>query len=124
MKTALKFISLSVCGLFFASCCGIDNNFSCGSKITKKTVTTYKEEVQTVDPGGKGGMPYTTIVKVPVTETVSVKEKAVCTDEYCPRPDPCGTLSNEVISRATVQGGTGEPMLGLIPTMKSLVKAE
>lgn len=121
MNTALKSIALIVTGIAFTSCAGIDNNYSCGSKKVEKTKTTYKEEVVTVNPGGKGSMPYTKIVKVPVTETYTVKEKCKCTDSYCPRPDCCGKLSKEVTSRATVQGGTGEPFLGLIPTMKPLV---
>lgn len=124
MKTALKLIALTLCGLAFASCCGIDNNYSCGSKTVEKTITTYKEEVHTVRPGGKGAMPYTKIVRVPTTTTVNVKEKCVCTDKFCPKPDCCGRVSNEVVKRATIQGGTGEPHLGLIPTMRQLVTVE
>ena len=121
MKTALKFIALSICGLAFISCCGIDNNYSCGTKNVEKTETTYREEIQTVHPGGKGGMPYSKVVQIPVETTRTVKEKCGCTDEFCPRPDCCGKLSNEVVKRATIQGGTGEPFLGLIPTMRPLV---
>jgi len=124
MKTALKFISLIVCGLAFASCCGVDNNYSCGKKKVKKTITTYEEKIVTVNPGGKGSMPYTKVVKVPTTKEIWVENKCKCTDEYCPKPDCCGKLSNEVVSRATVQGGTGEPMLGLIPTLRPLVDTD
>ena len=121
MKTAHKFIALVIAGFGFVSCCGIDNNFSCGTKKVEKEVTAYKEKVGTVTPGGKGSMPYTKIVKTPITKTVRVDEECVCTDEYCPKPDCCGRLSDEVVKRATIQGATGEPHIGLIPTMRPLV---
>ena len=120
MKTAHKFIALAVAGFAFASCCGIDNNFSSGNKPKGKEVITYKEEVVTVTPGGKGAMPYTKIVKTPVVTYVD--DPCVCTDKYTPKPDCCGRLSDEVVKRATIQGGTGEPHLGLIPTMRPLVE--
>lgn len=121
MNTALKYISLGIVGVALASCCGYDNNYSKGYKNIEKTKTTFEEKVVTFSPGGKNAVPYTKVVKVPTTETYTVKEKCVCTDSYTPRPDCCGVLSKEVIKRATTQGGTGEPFLGLIPTMKPLV---
>ena len=124
MKTAHKFIALAVAGFGFVSCCGIDNNYNCGlKKAGTKEVTTYKEEVQTVYPSGKGALPYTKIVKVPVTKKVKIKEKCDCTDKFNPNGDCCGRISKEVLSRATVQGSTGETHIGLIPTMRPLVTA-
>jgi len=111
MKTAHKIIALAIAGLGFVSCCGI--------KRDTKEVITYKEEVRTVTPGGKGSLPYTEIVKVPVVSTEKVK--CDCTDSYSPKSDCCGRLSKEVLRRATVQGGTGEPHIGLIPTMRPLI---
>ena len=124
MKTALKTIALIVTGFALASCCGFDNNYSKGSKKIEETKTTYVDKIVTVNPGGKGSMPYTKTVRVPVTTTVFTKKKCKCTSSYNPRPDCCGTLSKEVTSRATTQGATGEPFLGLIPTMKTLVSVE
>lgn len=123
MNTTLKFIAIAVTGLAFASCCGIDNNHSKGYKEVTKDVTTYKEQVVTVYPSGKGGLPYSKVVQVPTTETVTIREKSKCTSSFTPNSH-CGTLGKEVTSRATVQGGTGEPMLGLIPTVKPLVSLE
>ena len=124
MKTAHKFIALAVAGFGFVSCCGIDNNYASGTKMVEKEVTSYEEKIVTVTPSGKDGMPYTKVVKVPVSnKTVKVEEKCVCTDVYYPEPDCCGQLSDEVVSRATIQSGTGEPHLGLIPTMRPLVIA-
>ncbi len=123
MKTTLKFIALTVTGLAFASCCGIDNNHTKGYKSVTKDVTTYKEQVVTVYPSGKGGLPYSKVVKVPTTETVTIKEKHKCTSKFKPNSH-CGSIGTEVVSRASVQGSTGEPFLGLIPTMRPLVSLE
>ena len=120
MKTALKFIALTLSGFAFVSCCGLDNNYSKGYSNVKETVVTYEEKVITINPGGKGAMPYTKVVRVPVETTRNVKKKCVCTDKFTPKPDCCGKLSDAVVTRASVQGGTGEPSLGLIPTMRPL----
>lgn len=49
------------------------------------------------------------------------KQKCVkCLSFYCPKPGCCGTVGENVLSRATMQGGSGEPHIGLIPTMKTL----
>lgn len=121
MKTALKLLTLTLVGFFFASCCGVDNNYSCGKKLIEKEKVTYKEEVQTVYPSGKGGIPYSKIVRIPTVKKIKKYEKCVCGDTYCPKPDCCGVISKSVVKRATVQPSTGEPHLGLIPTMKPLV---
>ncbi|MGC6464846.1 MAG: hypothetical protein ACON38_03990 [Akkermansiaceae bacterium] len=39
---------------------------------------------------------------------------------YNPSPGCCDVVSKAVLKRATAQGGTGEPHIGTIPTMKVL----
>ncbi len=41
---------------------------------------------------------------------------------YCPKPSCCDIISPAVLKRAAAQGGTGEPHIGTIPTMKILGK--
>jgi len=117
MKSAFRILALAAISSLLASCCATQKKH----KTATKTVTTYKEVVHTVTPTSKGGLPYSKITKVPVVTTVEVKDKCKCTSWFCPTRDCCGVTSHEVIKRATVQGASGEPHLGLIPTMKPLV---
>ncbi len=119
MKTALKTIVLIVTGFALASCCG-----NRGTQLVEETKTTYVNKVVTVNPGGKGALPYTKTIKVPVTTTVFTKKKCKCTSSFNPKGGCCGELSKKVTQRATTQGSTGEPFIGLIPTMKTLISVE
>lgn len=103
------------------SCCtgclkGKKYEATCGTpdETYEEQVTTWVEEEVM---GAKG--PY--IVRTPVVTTETKKVDCVtCGSFYCADPGCCDTVSREVLKRATVQGGTGEPHLGLIPTMKTL----
>jgi len=72
----------------------------------------------------KEGLRTETIIdQVAVTQTVDEKISCTkCMSTYCPSKGCCGTTGKEVIRRATAQGGTGNPHIGLIPTMKSLAE--
>ena len=75
-----------------------------------------------VAKGGKGG---TVKVRRPVVKTVKKPVKCTsCGSWYCPDPACCDTVSNQVLRRATAQGASGEPHIGLIPTMKELAPAD
>lgn len=124
MNTALKFIALGISGFAFVSCCGLDNNYSNGSKLVEKKVVKYEDRLITVNPGGKGATPITKVISVPVESTRLVRVKCKTTDRYRPEPDCGGQVSEAVVSRASAQGGTGEPHLGLIPTMRPLDTVE
>ena len=96
-----------------------------GGRFTEKEVTEYVEEQIVVEgKGAKGGTVSETItVRRPVTKTVRVEVPCGdCGSKFCPEPDCCGIVPVSVLSRATAQGGTGEPHLGVIPTMKVLVE--
>lgn len=130
-----KFIPLLILGLFatlLPSCCGLGKcctkskiaRVDCENQnYTTKEVTKYKIVKRTVDPGTKGGVPYEVEDKIAYTETVKVKQDCgTCGSIYCPAPGCCGTVSPAVLKRATAQGGTGEPHIGTIPTMKILAE--
>jgi len=106
MKTTIQFIALAIIAIFIAPSCS-----TCGNKgyIDGEKKVFVKEYT-----GAKGG--YDT-----VQQTVKVRHHCVkCGSYYCPKPDCCGIVPQSVLSRATGQSGTGEPPIGLIPTMKTL----
>ena len=130
MKNLLLLVSLAAVSLGFSSCCSM---FSM-SKAQYRTETrqvklcgydTVSEEIYT--PGdsksGKGGMTQTVEKKVPRYKTVTKKVRvscAPCVRYYCPKKDCCGTTSDVTLKMSTLQGGSGSPNLGLMPSMKPL----
>ena len=131
MKKLIPLLLLGLIATLLPSCCGL---VGCNKgkfvrvdaedhSYTTQEVTKYKIVKRMVDPGPKGGQPYEVEEKVAYTETVKVKKDCgVCGSIYCPKPDCCGIISTEVLKRVTAQGGTGEPHIGTIPTMKVLAK--
>ncbi len=118
MKTTFQIIALAVISLAFSSCCGL---LPCGGSLSaEKEVTTYSETQRTVY-GGKTSSTVTDRVPHTKMEKVSISCNK-CGSSFCPKPQCCGIVSNAVLSRATAQGGTGEPHIGLIPTMKTLAE--
>jgi hypothetical protein len=116
MKTTFHLLALAVLSLAFSSCCGL---LPCPAALTaKKEVTTYQEVQRTVYTGKSS---YVVTDRVPQTHTETVKKACLkCGSSFCPKPQCCGIVSDTVLARATAQGGTGEPQIGLIPTMKEL----
>ena len=109
MKTTIQLIALAVLSIAFSSC---------GSMTAQKKVTTYTESQRTVYDGKSS---YVVTDRVPHTTTKKVRHCCnKCGSSYCAKPQCCGIVSPKVLARATAQGGTGEPQIGLIPTMKIL----
>ncbi len=135
-----KFTSLLLIALLagmLQSCCSLGGLAGCCNKSGKivkvgcenknyvdQEVTRYKTVKRLVYPtgkGSKGGVPYEVDEQVAYTDTVRVEVKgAVCGSTYCPANDDCGIVSPAVLKRASAQGWSGEPHIGLIPTMKVL----
>lgn len=127
MKSIAKFLLASAMGLFFVSCALPVYYDASGNPITE-------EYVMGSDGGQKGGKPAPVLVEAPAPAPAPVEEISAppvyaqaetkgcarCLSHFCPEPDCCGNVSKEVLRRATAQGGTGEPHIGLIPTMKTL----
>ncbi len=131
MKNLTLLATLIAVSLGFSSCCSM---FGLGSMNAGTRTETVQKRVccasdvvtrQVVTPGqgGKGGMVETIEERVPryrtVTRTVRVP-CGKCTRFYCPKKDCCGTTSESTMRMASMQGGSGSPNLGLIPTMKPL----
>ena len=132
MKKLLPLLFLGLVATLLPSCCGFGGcpqggkivNVGCENQAyTTKEVTKYKMVKRMVDPGTKGGVPYEIEEKVAYKETEKVKVGCgTCGSTYCPSTGCCGVISQAVLKRATAQGGTGEPHIGLIPTMKVLAE--
>ncbi len=118
MKTTFQLLALALISLVFSSCCSI---FPCGgSNATYKNVTTYTEKERTVYTGKSS---HTVTDRVPHTKKVKVSKRCTkCGSKFSPKRGCCDVVSKSVLSRATAQGGNGEPHIGLIPTMKTLAE--
>ena len=123
---ALLFLAFAL-----SSCCltcvkGKRFGVSCCPKeyVEIEEVEWIEEEVY-AEPGAKGGKGGTVKVRRPVVKTVKKPVKCTsCGSWYCADAACCDTVSTQVLRRATAQGGTGEPHIGLIPTMKELAPDE
>lgn len=124
---AIAAVMSSCCSLPLAGCGKLDTIAIGGCEndtYVSQKVVKYKTVTRLVDPGTKGGVPYEITEEVPYEETVRVKARdcGPCGSTYCPTPGKCDVISRAVLRRATAQGGTGEPHIGLIPTMKILAE--
>ena len=123
MKTLVFIPAILFLASIFSSC-GLSCN-GCSHKYVEIEEVEWIEEEVVTEPGPKGGPGETVKVRRPVVKTV---RKAVrCTDcgsWYCADSDCCGTVSSQVRRRATSQGASGEPHIGLIPTMHPLAPEE
>jgi len=122
MKSIAQLIGLGLLATFLSSCCWL----TCDKGAYKEVEETKYKTVKNVVDGGigaKGGVAYTTEEEVPytVTKRVKIDKCGKCLSTFCPTPGCCGVVGEEVLKRATVQGASGEPHIGLIPTMKVLV---
>ena len=111
MKTALKLLVTAMVAMFFSSCSqqAIYYDASGNSVSSSRSISS----------GGKYVAPLV-VEEVRVPKAMKPRGCTKCLSSYCPKPGCCGTVGQNVLSRATMQGGTGEPHLGLIPTMKTL----
>ena len=93
----------------------------CEKKYIEVEETTWIEEQVFTDHGGKGGKGGTVTVRRPIV--TKIRKPVVCGScgsWYCAKPECCDIVSTAVLRRATVQGASGEPHIGQIPTMKVL----
>ena len=127
MKNLLLLVSLVAVSLGFSSCCSMFGGAPSADyrTVTKKVKTCgydiVTEQVHT--PGAKGGITETVEKKAPRYKTVTKKVKVSCGScvrFYCPKKGCCGTSHDKFLKMATVQGGTGSPHMGLVPSMKPL----
>lgn len=131
MKNLFLLASLIAVSLGFSSCCSMFGSSSntAGFRTETRQVKTCRYDIVTKevvtggDASGKGGMVQTIEERVPRYKTVTRKVRipcGPCTRFYCPQKDCCGTTSESTMRMASMQGSSGSPNLGLIPTMKPL----
>lgn len=130
MKNLALLLSLAAVSLGFSSCCSMfgTSSQSAGYRTETRQVKTCHYDIVTeevITPGdaksGKGGMVQVIEKKVPRYKTVTKKVRipcGKCVRTYCPKKDCCGTTSQSTIVMSSVQGSSGSPQIGLIPTMK------
>lgn len=132
MKSIVNFLIASAMGLFFVSCALPVYYDASGNPITEDHVVGTEGSEKGAKPAPvlvqEVEEPVQPVVEAPVEEITAPpvyaakpnKSCTKCLSFFCPQPDCCGGVSKEVLRRATAQGGTGEPHIGLIPTMKTL----
>jgi hypothetical protein len=121
MKTALKILSLALVAMLFSSCSQEAIYYDAsGNSVTSASDMSSKGKF--VEPVVVEQKPcYKKADKRKCAKKPAKKDKCMkCLSSFCPKPGCCGSIGENVLSRATMQGGTGEPQLGLIPTMKTL----
>jgi len=111
MKTALKLLATAMVAMFFASCSQ--------QAIYYDASGNHVSTSDSLSANGKYVAP-PVVESKPRVRKAKAKGCTKCYSRFCPKPGCCGTVGNDVLSRATMQGGSGEPQLGLIPTMKTL----
>jgi hypothetical protein len=127
MKNLLLLASLVAVSLGFSSCCSMFGTSQANYRTETRQVKTcgydiVTEEIHTAD-GSKSGLTETVEKKVPRYKTVTKKVRVKCEPcvrLYCPKKDCCGTTSESTLKMASLQGGSGSPHMGLLPTMKVL----
>ncbi|HEX7262372.1 MAG TPA: hypothetical protein VF258_11205 [Luteolibacter sp.] len=129
MKNLVLLATLIAVSLGFSSCCSMFglSNQGAGYRTETRKVKTCQYDIVSeevlVGHDSKGGMYRTIDKKVPRYKTVTKKVRipcGPCVQRYCPKKDCCGTTSESTMRMASVQGSSGSPNLGLIPTMKPL----
>ena len=134
MKTALKILAAAMVAMFFASCSqqavyydasgnsvsSSDSFSSKGKYVAPPVVESKPKRSWFCCPEDQKPKPKVAKVRKPRVKKAKKQGCTKCYSRFCPEPGCCGTVGNGVLSRATMQGGTGEPQLGLIPTMKTL----
>jgi hypothetical protein len=130
MKNLLLLASLVAVSLGFSSCCSMFGSSQAQYRTETRQVKTCGYDIVTEEihtPGdaksGKGGLTETVEKKVPRYKTVTKKVRVSCGScvrFYCPKKDCCGTTSESTLKMASLQGGSGSPHMGLLPSMKVL----
>ena len=93
----------------------------CEKEYVEYQETEWIEEEVYTDYGPKGSKGGTVTVRRPVVKTVRKPVNCTsCGSWYCADPACCDIVSTAVLRRRTAQGGSGEPHIGQIMTMKVL----
>lgn len=128
MKNLLLILPLVALSLGLSSCCSMFGIKSFSAGYTEETyqrkLCGYDVVREEVVVDAKSGLTEMKETKVPRYKTVTKRVRIKCPDcvrFYCLNEGCCGSSSEAARKMATVQGGSGSPHLGLIPTMKPIV---
>ncbi len=128
MKNLLLILPLVALSLGLSSCCSMFGIKSFSAGYTEETyqrkLCGYDVVREEVVVDAKSGLTEMKETKVPRYKTVTKRVRIKCPDcvrFYCLDEGCCGSSSEAARKMATVQGGSGSPHLGLIPTMKPIV---
>lgn len=127
MKNLLLILPLIALSLGLSSCCSMFGIKTQTAGYTEETTQrklcgydTVREEVL-VD--SKSGLTEIRETKVPRYKTVTKKVRVPCPDcvrLYCLDEGCCGSKTEAARKMASMQGSSGSPNLGLIPTMRKI----
>ena len=127
MKNLLLILPLVALSLGLSSCCSMFGIKSFSAGYTEETyqrkLCGYDIVREEVVVDAKSGLTEVKETKVPRYKTVTKKVRIKCPDcvrFYCLSEGCCGSSTEAARKMATVQGGSGSPNLGLIPTMKKI----
>jgi hypothetical protein len=129
MKTSALLFSAALASMGLMTSCtmfGVADQHGYYRTETRQVKTCKYDVVtkQVVTGSGKSGMVQTIEEKVPryktVTRKVRVNGGPLCVRYYVPRTSPCGSTHEKTLQRATDQGGSGNPHIGMVPSMRKL----
>lgn len=128
MKNLLLILPLIALSMGLSSCCSMFGlkGFSAGytEETYQRKLCGYDIVREEIVVDAKSGLTEVKETKVPRYKTVTKKVRIKCPDcvrFYCPDDGCCGS-GNGAIKEASMQGGSGSPHLGLIPTMKKIAE--
>ena len=127
MKNLLLILPLVALSMGLSSCCSMFGLKSISAGYTEETyqrkLCGYDIVREEVVVDSKSGLTEVKETKVPRYKTVTKKVRIKCPScvrLYCLDEGCCGSSTEEARKMATVQGGSGSPHVGLIPTMKQI----
>ncbi len=132
MKIRIQLLLAVLISMALSSCCGMFGGCAktkapasqvaaqTSGKVIKENGRYYEILEEHVPSGAKGGIETRTIKRL--LPQVEEQECPSCLSSFCPKPGCCGTVGKETLNRASNQGWSGEPHIGLVPTMKVLAE--
>jgi len=145
IKSLILSLSLGVVALAATSCCATcggstSRNTSLRTETTEQRIVGYRQVEQVVATDAKSGMAQVRVVQEPVYQEVGVRSRCAswfggarshtsdvsysgaCVRYYFADHGPCGSTGPRTLAMASSQGSNGAPQIGLIPTMRPLVR--
>lgn len=128
MKNLLLILPIVALSLGLSSCCSMfaPKSWSAGytEETYQKRLCGYDIVREEIVVDAKSGLTEIKETKVPRYKTATKKVRIPCPDctrFYCVDEGCCGSSSESARKMASMQGGSGSPNVGLIPTMKKVL---